>query len=47
VYLRHKTGKDIWDALNADYEGSDVGTKMYIIEQYQDYKMVDDINVVE
>jgi hypothetical protein len=47
MYLRHKTGKDIWDVLNADYRRSDIGTELYIIEQYHDYKLVDGRNVVE
>jgi hypothetical protein len=33
--------------LNNDYDDSDVGTKLYIIEQYHDYKMVDEKGVVE
>jgi hypothetical protein len=47
VYLHHKTSKGIWDALNADYGGSDTATELYIIGQYHDYKMVDGRNVVE
>jgi hypothetical protein len=40
VYLRNKTGKELWDALNNNYSGSDVDTELYIIEQYHDYKIV-------
>jgi hypothetical protein len=47
VYLHHKTHRDMWDALNANYRGLDAGTKLYIIEQYRDYKMVDGRNMVE
>jgi hypothetical protein len=47
VYLCHKTGKHICDALNANYGGSDAGTELYIIEQYHDYKMADGRNKVE
>jgi hypothetical protein len=47
VYLHNKTGKDMWDVLNNDNSGSDAGTKLYIIEQYHDYKMVDGKDVVE
>jgi cobalamin-dependent methionine synthase I len=32
VYLHNKTGKDLWDALNNDYDGLDADTKLYIIE---------------
>jgi hypothetical protein len=41
VYLRNKPGKELWDALNNNYSGSDVDTELYIIEQYHDYKIVD------
>jgi cobalamin-dependent methionine synthase I len=32
VYLHNKTGKDLWDVLHNDYDGSDDGTKLYIIQ---------------
>jgi hypothetical protein len=47
VYLHNKTGKELWDALNNNYGGSDAGTELYIIEQYHDYKMVDEKGMVE
>jgi hypothetical protein len=47
VYLRNKISKDLWDALNNDYDGSDAGVELYIIEQYHNYKMVDGKGVVE
>jgi hypothetical protein len=36
VYLCDNSGKDMWDALNTDSRGLDVGTELYIIEQYHD-----------
>jgi hypothetical protein len=36
----------MWDTLNTEYGGSDVSTKLYIIEQYHDYQMVDGKSVV-
>jgi hypothetical protein len=33
----------MWDTLNIEYEGSDAGTELYIIEQYQ---MVNEKSVV-
>jgi hypothetical protein len=36
----------MWDTLNTEYGGSDVGTELYIIEQYHDYQMVDRKSVV-
>jgi hypothetical protein len=46
TYLRYKTAKEMWDTLNTEYEGSDAGTELYIIEQYHDYQMVDGKSVV-
>jgi hypothetical protein len=46
MYLRYKTAKEMWDTLNTEYGGSDAGTKLYIIEQYHDYQMVDRKSVV-
>jgi hypothetical protein len=37
----------LWDALNNNYDGSNAGTELYIIEQYHNYKMVDEKCVVE
>jgi hypothetical protein len=36
----------MWDTLNTEYGGSDVGTELYIIEQYHDYQMIDGKSVV-
>jgi hypothetical protein len=36
----------MWDTLNTEYGGSDAGTELYIIEQYHDYQMIDEKNVV-
>jgi hypothetical protein len=46
TYLCYKTAKEMWDTLNTEYGGSDAGTKLYIIEQYHDYQMVDRKSVV-
>jgi hypothetical protein len=46
TYLRYKTGKEMWDTLNIEYEGLDAGTELYIIEEYHDYQMVDEKSVV-
>ena len=42
MYMHHTVAKDLWNAFEADYGGSDVGTELYIIEQYHDYKMIDE-----
>jgi hypothetical protein len=47
TYLQRKTGKDIWEALEAQYGASEVGGELYIMEQFLDYRMVEDRSVVE
>jgi hypothetical protein len=36
----------MWDTLNTEYGGLDASTKLYIIEQYHDYQMVDGKSMV-
>jgi hypothetical protein len=47
TYLQKKTRKDIWEALEAQYGVSDAGDEFYIMEQFLDYRMVEDRSVVE
>jgi hypothetical protein len=47
TYLRNKTGKDISEALEAQYGSSDADGELYITEQFLDYMMVEDRPVVE
>ena len=47
TYLRLTSGKEIWDTLQANYGVSDAGSELYLMEQYYDYKMVDDRSIVE
>jgi hypothetical protein len=44
---RKKTGKDIWEALQAQYGVSDAGSELYVMEQFLGYRMVEDHFVVE
>ena len=37
----------MWDALEAQYGVSDVGSELYIMEQFLDYRMVEEHSVVE
>jgi hypothetical protein len=46
VYLHHTDTKKLWDALEADYGGTDASAELYIMEQYHDYKMTDGKSVV-
>nr|AAM19019.1 putative polyprotein [Oryza sativa Japonica Group] len=47
VYMHMPSGKDMWDALEAKFGISDAGSELYVMEQFYDYKMVDDRSVVE
>jgi hypothetical protein len=47
TYLQRKTGKDIYEALEAQYGASDAGVELYVMEQFLDYMMVEDRYVVE
>ena len=46
-YIRLPTGKALWDALEAQYGVSNPGSKLYVMEQFLDYRMVEDHSVVE
>jgi hypothetical protein len=46
-YYSLTTGKDMWDALEAKFGVSDAGSELYVMEQFYDYKMVDERSVVE
>ena len=47
TYIRLTTGKEMWDALEAQYGVSDVDSELYIMEQFLDYRMVEEHSVVE
>jgi hypothetical protein len=42
-----KDAKALWDHLNAKYGASDAGKELYIMESFNDYKMVANKSVVE
>jgi hypothetical protein len=46
-YLTATSGKELWDALETKYGVSDAGSELYVMEQFCDYKMVDDRFLVE
>jgi hypothetical protein len=46
-YLTVTSGKELWDALETKYGVSDAGSELYVMEQFCDYKMVDDCSIVE
>ena len=47
TYVRMSTGKEMWDALEAKYGASDATSELYVMEQFHDYRMVEDRSVVE
>ena len=46
-YVLLPTGKELWDALEAQYGVSDAGSELYAMEQFLDYRKVEDRSVVE
>jgi hypothetical protein len=47
AYVPLQTGKEMWDTLEAKYKVSDAGSELYVMEQFHNYRMVDDRSVVE
>jgi hypothetical protein len=47
VYMHIIDAKEMWDALVAKYDAIDVGSELYIMESFHDYKMVNNRSVVE
>ena len=47
VYMDMPMGKDMWGALEAKFGVADAGSLLYLMEQFYDYKMVNDRSVVE
>ena len=47
MYMHIAEGKELWYALNAKFGASDVGSEMYAMESFQDYKMVNNHGMVE
>jgi hypothetical protein len=46
-YISCASGKELWDALEAKFGVSDVGSELYLMEQLYDYKMVENCSVVK
>jgi hypothetical protein len=41
AYLHMRVAKDLWDALEAKFDATDVGSEMYAMEQFHDYMVVE------
>ena len=46
-YMTFDHGKDAWDALDAKFGAPDAGTELYVMEQFYDYTMTGERNIVE
>ena len=47
AYLRMRVAKNLWDALEAKFGATDAGSELYAMEQFHDYKMVDNRSVLD
>ena len=47
TYVTMSTGKEMWDALEVKYGASNAGSELYVMEQFYDYRMVEDRSIVE
>ncbi|CAN6246969.1 unnamed protein product [Urochloa humidicola] len=47
VYIDMTDAKVLWDALSARYDAADAGSELYLMENFHDYKMVNNRSVVE
>src|SRR5436190_20283740 len=47
AYMHLFTGQESWEALEAKFGVSDAGIELYVMEQFHDYRMVDDRSIVE
>jgi hypothetical protein len=47
VYMNIKSDAELWEVLEHKFSASDVGCELYVMEQYHDFRMVDDRSIVE
>ena len=47
IYLHVRAAKDLWEASESKFGATHAGREMYIIEQFRDYKMVENHPVLE
>jgi hypothetical protein len=47
VYMHVKSATEPWEALEHKYSASDAGRELYVMEQYHDFKMVDNRSIVD
>jgi hypothetical protein len=47
VYMHIIDAKELWDALVAKYDATDAGNELYTMEDFHDFRMVNNRSVVE
>ena len=47
LYTSMKSPKEIWNTLEAKYKTEKIGTNKFIIQKYFDYKMLDNVSVLD
>jgi len=47
AYLHVRVAKNLWEALESKFGATDAGSEIYVIEQFHDYKMVQNHSVLE
>ena len=47
LYTSMKSPKEIWNALEAKYKTEKIGMNKFTIQKYFDYKMLDNISVLD
>jgi hypothetical protein len=47
VYMHMKSATELWEALEHKYSASDAGLELYVMEQYHDFKMVDNRSILD
>ena len=47
LYTSMKSPKDIWNAFEAKYKTEKIGTNKFIIQKYFDYKILNNISVLD
>ena len=47
AYLHMRIAKNLWDALEAKFGATNAGSKLYAMDQFHGYKMVDNSLVLD
>ena len=47
AYIHMGVAKNLWDALEVKFGATDVGSELYAMEQFHDYRMVDNRSVLD